>query len=204
MSGNPPRPFNLDDPAERRRLLGEVVGYLAVSRNDGTDRAGRAFALEALEKVVAQDWRLAPPKPPEDPRPSAWFWWQGATPETCHGPHATREAAREEALCGEPGDTFTTGLARPERLAFDFLRADRVLEDFEEHNADKWGEDEPISATTAAAQECQLEAMLAEAFHTWCRLHGLYPRAWCLEEFREERTETIPGAAGTEIAEGSP
>jgi hypothetical protein len=196
MSDNPPRAFNLDDPAERARLLEETLAYAKVHRRYGSDRAGRAFALEALEKVVAQDWRLAPPKPPEDPRPFAWFWWLGSTPEECHGEHATREAAREEALCGEPGDTFTTGLARPERLAFDFLRADRVLEDFEEHNADKWGEDGPIGATTTAEQERQLEAMLAEAFHTWCRLHGLYRRAWCLEDFREERTETIPGEEG--------
>lgn len=43
-----PRPYDLSDPAEIRRLIGELRGYMRVSLKDGTDEAGRAHAYAAL------------------------------------------------------------------------------------------------------------------------------------------------------------
>lgn len=50
----PPRAFDLADPQELKRLLFEVTGYLRVSRLHGSDVDGRAFALEALERIGAR------------------------------------------------------------------------------------------------------------------------------------------------------
>ena len=46
-----PKPYDLLDPEEYKRLIREVLGYMKVSRNDGTDLTGRAYAIEALEKM---------------------------------------------------------------------------------------------------------------------------------------------------------
>lgn len=43
-----PRPYDLDDHAEVRRLIGELRSYMRVSLADGTDSAGRAYAHAAL------------------------------------------------------------------------------------------------------------------------------------------------------------
>lgn len=52
-----PRPFNLDDPSEVKRLLRECEGYLNTCRRDhhGTDFEGRQFAMEAL-RALALRW----------------------------------------------------------------------------------------------------------------------------------------------------
>jgi len=51
---NEPRPYDLaNDNAEFDRLMREAAGYLRVSLEDGTDRAGRRYALEGLEWVRA-------------------------------------------------------------------------------------------------------------------------------------------------------
>lgn len=49
-----PRPFDLDNPAEIRRLLRECEGYLSTCRRDhhGTDFQGRQFAMVALRKLA--------------------------------------------------------------------------------------------------------------------------------------------------------
>lgn len=57
---NAPRPYDLGSIAERDRLLREVRGYLFVSRNNGTDFAGRAHALVALDRAIADGWRIGP------------------------------------------------------------------------------------------------------------------------------------------------
>lgn len=44
-----PRPYG-HDPAEIQRLIRETIGYLRVSLHDGTDLAGRQYALEAWER----------------------------------------------------------------------------------------------------------------------------------------------------------
>ena len=54
MTDDSPRPYNLDDPEELRRLLFETIGYARVSldRKDGTDHSGRILAYEALLLAV--------------------------------------------------------------------------------------------------------------------------------------------------------
>ena len=56
-----PRPYDIDDPAELKRLLHELGGYLASDMpcrheflEDGPDRPGRTHALDALD---AYRWR---------------------------------------------------------------------------------------------------------------------------------------------------
>lgn len=51
---NPPRAYNLDDPAELQRLYSECRGYLNTCSNShhGTDRAGRRHAIEALDALL--------------------------------------------------------------------------------------------------------------------------------------------------------
>lgn len=43
-----PRPYDLGDHTEIRRLISELRGYMRVSLNDGTDNEGRAHAHAAL------------------------------------------------------------------------------------------------------------------------------------------------------------
>ena len=54
FDANRPRAYDLNDPAERRRLLRETLGYAKVSLHgrDGTDLAGRRFAYEALRQAL--------------------------------------------------------------------------------------------------------------------------------------------------------
>jgi len=51
---NRPRPYDLKDPDEVKRLHAEVLGYLKTDRQAGygTDFDGRQFAIEALEVIV--------------------------------------------------------------------------------------------------------------------------------------------------------
>jgi hypothetical protein len=51
---NPPRKYDLTDPAEVQRLMREVRGYLQTCyrQNHGTDKEGRGFALEAMNEIV--------------------------------------------------------------------------------------------------------------------------------------------------------
>jgi len=46
-----PRPYNLSDPAEVRRLVCETKGYMRISLNHGTDQEGRKYALLALKEL---------------------------------------------------------------------------------------------------------------------------------------------------------
>lgn len=52
-----PRAYDLDNPAEIRRLLRECEGYLNTCRRDyhGTDFQGRQFAMVAL-RALAERW----------------------------------------------------------------------------------------------------------------------------------------------------
>jgi len=50
-----PRPYDLSQPDEFRRLMREVRGYIHTCRREhhGTDFKGRQFAVEALEQICA-------------------------------------------------------------------------------------------------------------------------------------------------------
>lgn len=52
---NPPRPYDLDDPKELRRLYAETLGYLrtCLSMGHGTDFKGRQHAMDALGALLA-------------------------------------------------------------------------------------------------------------------------------------------------------
>lgn len=58
---NPPRAYDLEDQREHRRLLQEVSGYLRTCRTTrcGGDFEGRAFALDALESLLASGGNLS-------------------------------------------------------------------------------------------------------------------------------------------------
>lgn len=49
----PPRPYDLDDPAELQRLYREVRGYLHTCHHKhGTDWEGRKHAMDALDQLT--------------------------------------------------------------------------------------------------------------------------------------------------------
>jgi hypothetical protein len=58
---NAPRPYDLANPAEVQRLLGEVIGYMRTSLRHGTDTKGRQFALDALRQMERAGWVLVAP-----------------------------------------------------------------------------------------------------------------------------------------------
>lgn len=47
---NEPKPYDIENLSDIKRLIRELRGYMKVSLQDGTDRTGRKYALEALEK----------------------------------------------------------------------------------------------------------------------------------------------------------
>lgn len=59
-----PRSFDMNDEAERERLLRETVGYARVSlhKKDGTDLEGREWAYIALRNAIANGYKLVPPQ----------------------------------------------------------------------------------------------------------------------------------------------
>lgn len=50
-----PRPYDLNDPEEIKRLHRELWGYMRISVEDGTDLTGRQYAFDALTKLVLRD-----------------------------------------------------------------------------------------------------------------------------------------------------
>jgi hypothetical protein len=56
-----PQPYDLDDPAEIKRLLQECAGYLNTCKRDhhGTDFLGRQFAMVALHRLASRDVSFA-------------------------------------------------------------------------------------------------------------------------------------------------
>jgi hypothetical protein len=54
---NAPRPYDLNDPTEVRRLLREVSGYLHACRREhhGTDFSGRMYAIDALDAIAKDE-----------------------------------------------------------------------------------------------------------------------------------------------------
>jgi hypothetical protein len=51
MKNNPPRPYDVMNLKDLKRLYRELLGYMKVSFCDGTDRAGRLYAIKALEEL---------------------------------------------------------------------------------------------------------------------------------------------------------
>lgn len=65
FEGKPkPAAYNIDDTAEVYRLLSECRGYLHTCHHKhGTDWEGRKFAMDAIEGLLARDWKLVPDPP---------------------------------------------------------------------------------------------------------------------------------------------
>lgn len=119
----------------------------------------------------------------------AWWWQTGTSePETYRGPCDTREEAITEAQA-EEGNNLGFVIVEADRATQDSgcFDASRVLEGYEEHNIECWGEDgADIEATTA--QERDLETMLAETLETWFKKHGNAPRSFCFGTMRNQET----------------
>ncbi len=46
-----PRPYDMKDPSELRRLFHEARGYIYACRSHGGDTLGRKYAIEAFEHL---------------------------------------------------------------------------------------------------------------------------------------------------------
>ncbi len=56
-----PRPYNLDDPGELKRLFREARGYLRTCHHKhGTDWEGRKFAMDALDALAQRPTEATP------------------------------------------------------------------------------------------------------------------------------------------------
>ena len=51
-----PQPYDLSSYEEFQRLMKETLAYMKVSRNDGTDRDGREYAITALSHI-SMNWK---------------------------------------------------------------------------------------------------------------------------------------------------
>lgn len=55
IANDRPRPYDLSDPNEVRRLYRETYGYLKTCHyKHGTDWEGRKFAIDALAELIAK------------------------------------------------------------------------------------------------------------------------------------------------------
>lgn len=116
-----------------------------------------------------------------------WWWSLGAEPESYRGPCETREEAIAEAQ-GDGGkeEGFTICEADRSVPTPHIFRADRVFDDYGEHNEECWGEDgADVQATPE--QEADLEQMLGDAFDAWFKKHGISQRGWAFGEQRREQ-----------------
>lgn len=130
-----------------------------------------------------------------------WWWWQIGTdncPETYRGPCETREQAIAEAQAEEGNELgFVLVEADREVPSCEIFRADRVLDDYGEHNEECWGED-GADVQCTGAQERDLEEMLAATFDAWFKKYKISQRGWCFATQRNQETfQPVAQAAAT-------
>lgn len=115
-------------------------------------------------------------------------WWVGGgnQPEYYHGPFDSEDDAMGKARAEYPDGHFTICEADKSVLRFDMFAADRLLEEFEEHNLECWSEDGP-DICLKAEQERSLEQHMADAFKAWLEQSGEMPVAWAVDETRVEK-----------------
>jgi DNA segregation ATPase FtsK/SpoIIIE-like protein len=65
-----PKRYDLSDPRELVRLRREVLEYMKVSVTHGSDHAGRAFAIEALQTLCDRDGAKGVPQAPANVQPA--------------------------------------------------------------------------------------------------------------------------------------
>lgn len=114
-------------------------------------------------------------------------WWAGGgqQPEGYSGPFGTREEALARGRADYPEGHFTICEADKGDIRFDMFAADRLMEEFEEHNLECWGED-GMDVHLTPAMESSLEAHMAAAFKAWMDQCSEAPTAWCFGETRNE------------------
>lgn len=126
-----------------------------------------------------------------------WYWGHGREPDGMYGPEETRDAILQVARLECDGDGFTICEADKSVPAFDIFDAATVMEQYEEHNIECWGEDGPDIALTPAAER-ELEAALAATFEAWAKANAATGTAWTFGTQRH--TEYFPAAAKNEAA----
>ena len=127
-----------------------------------------------------------------------WWWARGSEPERFVGSYATREEALTSALAlalaERESDVITLAEAKPNELNDDFIRVDRLLDDWHDHNMDNADEGGYLAMEPTAEQERELEQTLTAAFSAWRAKHGL-GCAWALDIKYVETVDiqAIPG-----------
>ena len=116
-----------------------------------------------------------------------WYYAVGTLePETYTGACASREEAIAQARA-EDGDAYGFVIVEADKSVphCDVFDADHVLEQFEESNEERWGEDGPDLGDTPA-QHRDLEKMLADAFEAWFTKHNIKREGWNFDVMRNE------------------
>ncbi|CAN7301035.1 hypothetical protein LJR231_001532 [Phyllobacterium sp. LjRoot231] len=119
--------------------------------------------------------------------PFLWYWAHGAEPESYSVVDvSTREAAIAAARADDAHvHGFTIIEANKKVPTTNIFDADNVLEQYEEHNEESWGEDGSM-IHAESAQKAELEKMLADALWVWMGKHGLHGHNYCFGETRNE------------------
>lgn len=114
-------------------------------------------------------------------------WWAGggSQPESYAGPFDSRELALTEGRERWPDGDFSILEADKAVISFNMFAYDRLLEDFEEHNLECWGEDGPDICLTSE-QGRSLEQHMAAALKAWLEQSDEMPVAWAIDETRNE------------------
>lgn len=114
-------------------------------------------------------------------------WWVGVGKEAeCYyGPYDTREDAIGRGRAEWPQGHFTIYEADKAVISFDMFAADDLLERFEEHNLECWGQD-GMDVCLTSEQQRSLEKHMAAALKGWLEASDEMPVAWAVGDARVE------------------
>lgn len=118
-----------------------------------------------------------------------WWWAVGTSePEIYHGPCDTREEAIDTAR-GDYGAELGFVIVEADRSVptCNIFDSDRVLEDYEEHNEECWGED-GADLGPSGEQQRDLENMLRDTLDAWFKKHSISQRGWAFSDQRNQET----------------
>ena len=124
-----------------------------------------------------------------------WYWGRGQEPEHCHGPEDTREAILQVAeLETEGRGDFTIIEADKATPSTEMFSCGDVLEQYEEFNAECWGEDGADFHHVTPDAERELESALSAALYAWMEKHDCHGYAYLFG--RQRNVEYFPAKAG--------
>ena len=106
-----------------------------------------------------------------------WYWGYGVEPEVMYGQEDTRDAILQVARLESDGAAFTIVEADKQVPDCNIFDAGRVLEDYDDHNEECWGED-GSEITPTREQELELESALGAVLKNWMDKHALHGKAW--------------------------